>query len=170
MNDSRLAAQVASAQAHPAAAVLDCGKAGGDADGATGGTAGTKLEKNGERSGDGLVDGDMDTEGLTDGGPLGVNSTKPVGEGTFSAAAADCAELRGGASPAVSPRPPPGLSGSLGGWTGAKTDWMAARVGDRPTAKGDGSLGRATGAGPAGTVAAEAAGAGSETPSGEPGG
>ncbi len=105
-----------------------------------------------------------------DGGALGVNSTKPVGQGTLSVAAADCAQLRGGASPTVLPRLPPGLLGSIGGWTGANTDWMEASVGDRPTAKGDGSLGRGTGAGPAGMEAAESAAAGSGASGGELGG
>ena len=135
----------------PAAAPLDWGEAGGDCEDETGTAAGDKpgdKPGEGDEAGDGEADGERDAEGLTAGGLLGVNSTKPVGEGTMSAAAADCAELRGGARPLALTGLPPGLRGSAGGWTGTNTDWIDARVGDRPTAKGDGSLGRGTDAGP----------------------
>ena len=68
-----------------------------------------------------------------------MNSTKPVGEGTFSEAASDggntvAGRLIGAASSAVS-------GGAPGGATGPKTDSIEASDGERPTAKGDASTG-----------------------------
>ena len=134
---------------------MDCGEAGGDTGGDRGGVAGEKLGE-GEGDGEGLSDGGEVTEGLAGAGEPAVNSTNPVGEGTLSAAAADCVStvaggLEGAETPPAVTRLPGAVAadGFVGGWTGAKTAWTDARVGERPTAKGDGSLGGENGASPA---------------------
>ena len=88
---------------------------------------------------------DGDAEGLRGEDTPVVNSTKPVGEGTFSGAASDggntvAGGLVGAAGSVVS-------AGAPGGITGPRTDSMEASVGERPTAKGEASLGTGSGSG-----------------------
>ena len=149
----------------PAAAPSDCCSAGGDIGGTRGGAAGERLgEGESSRPGDsdGLAEGDAGAEGLRDAGGSDEKSTKPVGEGTFSGGTADCAKaVTVGLGEAAKPLRLPVGGGSAGGCTGPSADWMDARVGDRPTAKGEGSRGSGSDAAVLGSGAAGSAWLGS---------